>query len=184
MKKNTTDSCQHPPQRPNPTSRARGICLASVSILRHRQAAKQRRRRRGWPPMSTTSGSPGTPSRGWPSARGHSSGSPGTPSRRRASARGHNGGRALDSEAKMEEESSVHAQKQIEKMKRVAARALDRAVARTREAATRSLDKAAAYAEGAISGSLNESLLMPQSTWNSNVTPTPSSAPTPAIGRG
>jgi len=68
-------------------------------------------------------------------------------------------------EAEMEEESSVHAQEQTEKMKRVA---------------TRSLDKAAAYAEGAISVSLNESLLMPQSTWNSNVTPTPSSAPTPS----
>lgn len=76
----------------------------------------------------------------------------------------------------------MHAQEQIEKMKRVAARALDRVAARAREAAARSLDKAAAYAEGAISGSLNESLLMPQSTWNSNLTPTPSSTPTPAIG--
>ena len=93
FEKNTTDSCQpSSPTRPNPTSRP----LPGLR-LRHRQAANQRRWRRRWLPMSTTSGSPGTPSRGWPSARGHSGGSPGTPSRRRATARGHNGGRALDS---------------------------------------------------------------------------------------
>ncbi|CAL5078544.1 unnamed protein product [Urochloa decumbens] len=130
--------------------------------------------------MSTTSGSPDTPSRRRPSARCHSSGSPGTPSRRRASARGRSGGRARDSEAKMEEMETVLAQEQVEKMKRVAARALDKVVSRARESATRSL--AAANAKGAISGSLNESLLMPQSTCNTNLTPTPSSTSAPAIG--
>jgi hypothetical protein len=76
----------------------------------------------------------------------------------------------------MEEEAAVHAQ--IEKMKRMTERALDKAVVRAREAAARSLDKATTYA---ISGSLNESLL-PQSTCNTNPTPTPLSTPAPAIG--